>query len=88
MPVRGLGPSCCVHGCMRPVRELGGYCIQHFMALSPLQRRCLQDDAEWGLDAPVQPTEPIDSLAIARWSGLLDEIAALPEYTGERKWAA
>jgi uncharacterized Zn finger protein (UPF0148 family) len=36
----------------------------------------------------LQDTEAIDSLAIARWDGQADEIAALPEYTGERRFAA
>lgn len=66
MPVRGLGPTCVVHACMRPARELGGYCIQHWMGLSPLQRKSLQEDVRGG------DTDPIDSRAVAECRALQD----------------
>lgn len=35
-----------------------------------------------------QPTEPIDSVMVSKCAAQLEEIAALPVYTGERKWRA
>lgn len=41
-PVTGMGPTCCVHHCLRPVWAAGGYCVQHYMGLSAAQRAALE----------------------------------------------
>ena len=55
-------PTCTVHSCFRPVKELGQLCTRHWFALSPLQRLALQEGAA--------------------------EVAALPTFTGERRFTA
>ena len=57
-PVTGMGPTCCVKACMAPVRFHGNYCARHYYGLSAAQRAAL----EW---EDAQPTEPIDTEAIA-----------------------
>ncbi len=74
MPVGRLGPTCTVHACMAPVRELGGFCTKHWQGLSAAQRAGLKWD-----DEHAQPTEPIDALEV---------VAAIPAFDGVRKWAA
>ena len=55
MTCRLIGRSCVINGCMRPARELGGYCTRCWMNLSPARRLALQEGGD---------TEPIDPLEV------------------------
>lgn len=44
-PCRLIGEQCVVADCMRPARELGGYCTRCWMALTALERQMMQEDA-------------------------------------------
>ena len=59
MTVRLRLDQCCIReGCNAPIRELGNLCSAHWRSLTATKRRTLIWESE-------QPTEPLDSRAIA-----------------------
>ncbi len=60
-----LEQCCTAEGCVRPARELGGYCTRCWQGLSPECRAFLIWEADLTTDAEPEVTESIDTQAIA-----------------------